>query len=99
MGNPLCVFLPLPLEYKLLDYEPEPWSNLKIALFLKQMSKTLAGFDTDMKNTESKSAFSFEELMILDPHLLSSKITRAMVSMVPVIKGNNLISKKMGKDR
>jgi penicillin G amidase len=27
----------LPIEYKLLGYKPEPWSNLKIALFLKQM--------------------------------------------------------------
>lgn len=62
----------LPIEYKLLDYEPEPWSNLKIALFLKQMSKTLAGFDTDMKNTESRSAFSFEELMRLDPQVPDS---------------------------
>ena len=33
----------LPVEYKLLDYEPESWSNLKTALFLKMMSKDLAG--------------------------------------------------------
>jgi penicillin amidase len=25
----------LPLEYKLLDYRPEPWNNLKTALFIK----------------------------------------------------------------
>src|SRR5580692_8999361 len=25
----------LPLEYKLLNYQPEPWSNLKTALFIK----------------------------------------------------------------
>ena len=62
----------LPLEYKLLDYEPEPWSNLKIALFLKQMSKTLAGYDNDLENTSSKNELSFEELMALDPQVPDS---------------------------
>src|SRR5690606_25362890 len=29
----------LPLEYKLLDFRPEPWSNLRTALLLKMMAK------------------------------------------------------------
>jgi penicillin amidase len=33
----------LPIEYKLLNYKPEPWNNLKSALFIKQMTETLAG--------------------------------------------------------
>ena len=37
----------LPIEYKLLGYKPEKWSNLKVALFLKLMSKDLAGFERD----------------------------------------------------
>ena len=57
----------LPLEYKLLDYKPEKWSNLKIALFLKQMSKTLAGFETDLDNTNVKSVLGFDEFLKLDP--------------------------------
>ncbi len=64
----------LPLEYKLLDYEPEAWSNFKIALFLKQMSKTLSGWDTDLQNTASKNAFSFEQLMELDPQVPDSLV-------------------------
>ncbi|HMZ23804.1 MAG TPA: penicillin acylase family protein, partial [Saprospiraceae bacterium] len=32
----------LPLEYKILDYQPEPWSNLKSALLSKYMAKDLA---------------------------------------------------------
>ena len=36
----------LPVEYKLLGYKPENWSNLKVALFLKMMSKDLRGFRT-----------------------------------------------------
>lgn len=62
----------LPLEYKLLDYKPEPWSNLKIALFLKQMSKTLSGYDEDLQNTASKPVISFDELMRLDPQVPDS---------------------------
>ena len=57
----------LPLEYKLLDYKPEKWSNLKIALFLKQMSKTLAGYETDLDNTNAKSVLGFDEFLRLDP--------------------------------
>ena len=62
----------LPFEYKLLDYEPEEWSNLKIALFLKQMSKTLSGNDNDLENTATKNGFSFKELMMLDPQVPDS---------------------------
>ena len=64
----------LPLEYKLLHYKPEPWSNLKIALFLKQMSRTLANHGPDLKNTETKIAFSFEEMMRLDPQVPDSLV-------------------------
>jgi len=38
----------MPLEYKLLDYEPEPWSNLKSVLILKSMASTLTGFEEDL---------------------------------------------------
>lgn len=62
----------LPLEYKLLDYKPEDWSNLKIALFLKQMSLTLAGYETDLAFTNMKSYFDFKELMILDKQVPDS---------------------------
>lgn len=62
----------LPIEYKLLDYKPEAWSNLKIALFLKQMSLTLAGYDEDLQNTLSKPAISFDELMQLDKQIPDS---------------------------
>lgn len=32
----------LPVEYKLLDFKPEPWQPIKCALLLKQMSAVLA---------------------------------------------------------
>ena len=68
----------LPLEYKLLDFKPEPWSNLKIALFLKQMSKTLAGYDNDLQNTMSKPKLSFDDLM-----QLNKQIPDSLVPIIP----------------
>ena len=62
----------LPIEYKLLGYKPEPWSNMKVALFLKQMSKTLAGFDRDLEYTNAKSVFSTDEIKKLFPQVHDS---------------------------
>ncbi len=41
----------LPLEYKLLNYRPEPWTAMKSALFLKNMSFVLASGTDDLKMT------------------------------------------------
>ena len=43
----------LPVEYKLLDYWPEPWTPLKSALLLKYMADDLAGYDEDLENTNA----------------------------------------------
>lgn len=40
-----------PLEYKLLGYAPEPWTPLKCALLLKEMTLTLAGRSNDRRIT------------------------------------------------
>lgn len=51
-----------PLEYKLLNVEPEPWSNLKTALFLKMMAKMLTGStDNDLGYTLAKKIFTGAE--------------------------------------
>ena len=57
----------LPLEYKLIGYKPEPWSNLKTALFLKYMSYDLAGHDDDFEMTNAKNYFSKEDFVLLYP--------------------------------
>ncbi len=41
----------LPLEYKLLNYEPEEWSNLKSILLLKHMGNNLSGYEEDLNMT------------------------------------------------
>lgn len=43
----------LPLEYKLLDYKPEPWNIYKSGLLLKYMAKMLNGTENDRANTEA----------------------------------------------
>lgn len=57
----------LPIEYKLIGYTPEPWSNLKTALFLKYMSYDLAGGDDDFKMTNAKNYFNKEDFDLLYP--------------------------------
>ncbi len=40
-----------PIEYKLLDYEPEPWSTLKTTLLLKYMAWDLTGRNSELDLT------------------------------------------------
>ena len=58
----------IPFEYKLLDYKPEPWTNLKTALFLKLMSFDLAGRDDDILFTNGKTFFGYEDFMKIFPN-------------------------------
>jgi penicillin G amidase len=62
----------LPLEYKLIGYKPEPWSNLKTALFLKYMSYDLAAHEDDFEMTNAKSFFSKEDFDLLYPAVQDS---------------------------
>src|SRR5829696_2110329 len=59
----------VPLEFKLLGYKPEPWTNLKSALFVKLMSADLAGMNyaRDIPFTNEKAVFSLEEMNLLYP--------------------------------
>jgi penicillin amidase len=40
-----------PFEYKLLNTQPEPWTELKSAYLLMYMAQDLAGYDDDLENT------------------------------------------------
>ncbi len=62
----------LPLEYKLIGYLPEKWSNLKTMLFLKYMSYDLAAHENDFEMTNAKSFFSAEDFAKLFPSLQDS---------------------------
>ncbi|MGA0556125.1 penicillin acylase family protein [Larkinella sp. VNQ87] len=44
-----------PLEYKLLGYAPEPWTPIKVAFLLKQMTQTLAAGADDLMMTNVRN--------------------------------------------
>ena len=62
----------LPLEYKLMGFKPEKWSNYKTALFLKMMSWDLAGHDNDFEMTNAKSFFNADDFAKLFPAIQDS---------------------------
>ncbi|MEX1241736.1 MAG: penicillin acylase family protein, partial [Cyclobacteriaceae bacterium] len=57
----------LPFEYKLLNYEPEPWTTLKCALLLKNMAQTLNMGDKDIEMTNALKLFGKEMVDLLYP--------------------------------
>ncbi|MEJ7627266.1 MAG: penicillin acylase family protein [Ferruginibacter sp.] len=67
-----CKESELPLEYKLVGYHPEKWTNLKSALFLKYMSHNLASQENDFELTQAKNFFSAESFRKLFPYTQDS---------------------------
>ena len=59
-----------PIEYKLLDYKPEPWTKLKCALLLKYMSAMLTMSESDLENTNAVSLFGKKDFDFLFPENL-----------------------------
>lgn len=62
----------LPLEYKLIGYKPEKWTNLKTSLFLKYMSYDLAGHEDDFEMTNARNFFSADDFAKLYPDIQDS---------------------------
>ncbi|MFM2428761.1 MAG: hypothetical protein RL012_645 [Bacteroidota bacterium] len=56
-----------PLEYKLLDYRPEPWTLLKVALMMVQMTDDLCGGDESIENTNALHQLGKEKFDFLFP--------------------------------
>ena len=78
----------LPVEYKLLGYKPELWTNLKTALFLKFMSLDLAGFETDFEFTNLRSKLGYEtfnKMFPLGQDSLDPIVTVDTLSRIPGI--------------
>jgi len=79
----------LPLEYKLLDYKPEKWDNLKIALFLKYMSLDLAGPENDMEYSNAKTVFDakdFDKLYPITQDSLDPIVPKGTIFPEPSVK-------------
>ena len=79
----------LPLEYKLLNLQPEKWTPLRTALLLKMMAKMLSsGTENDLANTNAKSIFIPDELKMIYPQVPDSLlpiIPKGTVFPIPAI--------------
>ncbi|WP_300599700.1 penicillin acylase family protein [Niabella sp.] len=63
----------LPLEYKILNVEPEEWTNLRTALLLKMMAKMLAsGTEKDLAYSRLHQVFSTRQIKMLYPQVPDS---------------------------
>ncbi len=60
----------LPIEYKLLDYSPEPWTEFKCVLLLKEMSDQLSRGDQDLEYTNALSKWGPDTFNLLYPEML-----------------------------
>ncbi len=65
-------FEDLPIEYKLLDYKPEPWNTYKCFLFLSNMQRALSFGDADLQNTNALKLWGREVFDILYPEKFAS---------------------------
>ena len=61
----------LPIEYKLLNYEPEPWTPLKTTLLFMNMKDDLSGHDVDLENTNMVQILGKERYDFLYPDRIS----------------------------
>lgn len=58
----------LPLEYKLLGFTPEPWTNLKSTLLLKYMADDLTGRTDDIAHSYLRALLSESDFNLLYPN-------------------------------
>ncbi len=56
-----------PLEFKLLNYKPEPWSVLKTALVMMSMNLSLCGRNEDIANTNTQKLLGEAQYEYLFP--------------------------------
>lgn len=57
-----------PIEYKIIGYEPEPWTPLKTALLLKLMAWDLTGYNADLTRTMALKDYGLPAVQELYPN-------------------------------
>ncbi len=72
-----------PLEYKLMGFEPEEWSILKTAIFVKAMAYSLAGRHLDIEATNSLKRFTKDTFDYLYPEYFKEE-----TPIVPIDRKN-----------
>ncbi|MBV9962198.1 MAG: penicillin acylase family protein, partial [Parafilimonas sp.] len=79
-----------PVEYKLLNYKPELWTNMKSALLVKYMAFDLAGYEQDFERTNAKAVLTKAQYERLFPYVVDSSqaiITNSLPKLgnIPVV--------------
>lgn len=65
----------LPLEYKILNFKPERWSNLRTLMLLKMMAQMLSsGTERDLIYTNLRSILTSEQFNLLYPQVQDSLV-------------------------
>lgn len=87
----------MPLEYKLLDYKPEQWTNLKSVLILKSMANNMTGYEEDLFMSKMMLAIGEENFNRLYPDYINHSapvMNKAMpdesIAMNPIKKPDYL---------
>ena len=62
-----------PIEYKLLNYAPEVWTPLKVALLLKNMANMLAAVEYDIENTNFVTKYGVDNFRQLYPDFIDAE--------------------------
>ncbi len=62
-----------PVEYKLLDYKPEAWTPIKVALLLKNMANMLSVFEYDIENSNFVAKYGLAEFRKLYPDFIADE--------------------------
>jgi len=68
-------FRSYPLEYKLMGFAPEPWTNLKCVLLLKYMADDLSGKTDDIAHSFLRNLLSRESFENLYPDKIAGSTT------------------------
>ncbi|MEO6757894.1 MAG: penicillin acylase family protein, partial [Saprospiraceae bacterium] len=58
-----------PIEFKLLNYQPEPWSELKTALVIESMAENLSSAESDLAATNTLAMLGKANFDLLFPEL------------------------------
>lgn len=87
-----------PIEYKLLDFEPQQWTNRHCALLLKAMSQSLASYEEDIEMANALKFFGKEDFETIYP-LYNSKDIPVVAGPYTPIKTpseNNAVLQELG---
>lgn len=60
-------YVDFPFEYKLMDYQPERWTNLKSVLVMKYVAVMLSGYEEDISMTKTLQALGGEQFRKVFP--------------------------------